>query len=641
MPSAKRNSSSNTPKKSAETPTKNTPKKSTTTPNKVKQKKNLDQESSIIPKKRKAPEPSPDVTPVKSQKRNTPLKKKQKYEAESPLSTPQKADSSVKLVRFHDAEIEIIEDIKQPQKTSKKPDLEKICEDDDDEETFEAFSMYGKYGRAVKKKVEEDDDPTFGFATPKKNSMIDRTNLVLSAIKKTPVSKALERLTPRKKSQPTTPISKPTTPKSQPTTPTSSRKNGAAATMTPLSKLKLRGDAPETPKSVRKRISKKIEQKLESSSSEEEESDEEEADSEDEEIKPIDKMAANRTGVDTDDFFEKQGSKEITTSDKTLAQLKTPRLSPELLRDILQNEPLKYAKEIELLNLKYQKLFHKWIHLLNEGFNVLLYGFGSKRTLLNDLHSTMLNEKDCVVINGFFPSLTMKHVLGVILNDILEFEGSIGSSLVEQAESIFRAYTGDSVADDLYLIVHNVDGPMLRNEVSQGILSRLASHPRIHFICSSDHVNAPLLWDQHKLSNFNFVWQDASTFLPYFEETLNENSLMVRSGGTKLALHSLMRVFESLTPNAKEIYLLIINEQMKAVEEQGLSFYQGLSFKDLYRRCRRAFLVNSDLTLRAQLTEFIDHKLIRNKNSDGMDYLLIPLENSTLQEFIEKYKTTM
>ena len=61
-----------------------------------------------------------------------------------------------------------------------------------------------------------------------------------------------------------------------------------------------------------------------------------------------------------------------------------------------------------------------------------------------------------------------------VINIILpcKFLGSIGSSLVEQAESIFRAYTGDSVADDLYLIVHNVDGPMLRNEVSQGILSR-------------------------------------------------------------------------------------------------------------------------------------------------------------------------
>ena len=52
------------------------------------------------------------------------------------------------------------------------------------------------------------------------------------------------------------------------------------------------------------------------------------------------------------------------------------------------------------------------------------------------------------------------------------FTGSIGPSLVEQAESIYRAYSGDSVADDLYLIIHNIDGPMLRNEVSQSILSR-------------------------------------------------------------------------------------------------------------------------------------------------------------------------
>ena len=63
-------------------------------------------------------------------------------------------------------------------------------------------------------------------------------------------------------------------------------------------------------------------------------------------------------------------------------------------------------------------------------------------------------------------------VLIFLLKLFYKFLGSIGSSLVEQAESIFRAYTGDSVADDLYLIVHNVDGPMLRNEVSQGILSR-------------------------------------------------------------------------------------------------------------------------------------------------------------------------
>ena len=43
------------------------------------------------------------------------------------------------------------------------------------------------------------------------------------------------------------------------------------------------------------------------------------------------------------------------------------------------------------------------------------------------------------------------------------------------------------------------------------------------------------------------------------------------------------------------------------------NFLAGLAFADLYQKCREAFLVNSDLTLRTQLTEFKDHKLIRTK----------------------------
>lgn len=42
-------------------------------------------------------------------------------------------------------------------------------------------------------------------------------------------------------------------------------------------------------------------------------------------------------------------------------------------------------------------------------------------------------------------------------------------------------------------------------------------------------------------------------------------------------------------------------------------FVIGLSFTELYSKCRERFLVNSDLTLRAQLTEFKDHKLIKTK----------------------------
>lgn len=47
----------------------------------------------------------------------------------------------------------------------------------------------------------------------------------------------------------------------------------------------------------------------------------------------------------------------------------------------------------------------------------------------------------------------------------------------------------------------------------------------------------------------------------------------------------------------------------------------GLSFQDFYQRCREAFLVNSDITLRTQLTEFRDHKLIRTKKVIQYTYM--------------------
>ena len=53
-------------------------------------------------------------------------------------------------------------------------------------------------------------------------------------------------------------------------------------------------------------------------------------------------------------------------------------------------------------------------------------------------------------------------------------------------------------------------------------------------------------------------------------------------------------------------------------------------------KCRAEFLVASDLALRAQLTEFRDHKLIKSrKGADGGEYLTIPLDKPTLTAFLE------
>lgn len=44
------------------------------------------------------------------------------------------------------------------------------------------------------------------------------------------------------------------------------------------------------------------------------------------------------------------------------------------------------------------------------GFNVLVYGLGSKKALLEDFRVSRLSQEIQLVINGFFPSITLKSV---------------------------------------------------------------------------------------------------------------------------------------------------------------------------------------------------------------------------------------
>merc|ERR1712226_891800 len=138
----------------------------------------------------------------------------------------------------------------------------------------------------------------------------------------------------------------------------------------------------------------------------------------------------------------------------------------------------------------------------------------------------------------------------------------------------------------------------------------------------------------------NIDWIDCTTFLPYREEAGGESNLMTRQTGG-LMLASLASVWASLTPNAKKVFLKIVSYQMENTES-GAADYAGLSFMELYRLCRADFLVASDLALRAQLTEFRDHKLVRSKRGamDGGEYLTVPLDRATMTAFLENIKET-
>lgn len=93
-------------------------------------------------------------------------------------------------------------------------------------------------------------------------------------------------------------------------------------------------------------------------------------------------------------------------------------------------------------------------------------------------------------------------------------------------------------------------------------------------------------------------------------------------------------VFLSLTSNARGIYIVVVKFQLK---NSGSPYYKGMSFKELYEMCRGAFLVSSDVALRAQLTEFLDHKLAKMKRTnDGTENITIPIRNALLEQFLNE-----
>ncbi|CAO1429602.1 unnamed protein product [Diamesa serratosioi] len=338
--------------------------------------------------------------------------------------------------------------------------------------------------------------------------------------------------------------------------------------------------------------------------------------------------------LQSDDYFSTQTTKS-KTSDHTLDRLKTPRLPHDQLIKLLSNMELSKDHEnaIKDLNDEYKLHFDRWLTLFDEGYTVLLFGLGSKRNILQAFHKEKIANQHVLVINGFFPSLTIKDILDGITTDILEITSTSGNphEVVKAIEDEMKSIP----ALHIFLIIHNLDGTMLRNKRAQNVLSRLASIERIHMIASIDHLNAPLLWNNTKLSNYNFSWWDVTSLLPYTEETAFENSLLTHNSGA-LELSSMKSVFQSLTSNARGIYILLVKYQLK---NSGAPNYQGISFKELYSTCREAFLVSSDIALRAQLTEFLDHKLAKMKRSvDGSENIKIPIKNFLLEQFLSEEK---
>lgn len=217
--------------------------------------------------------------------------------------------------------------------------------------------------------------------------------------------------------------------------------------------------------------------------------------------------------------------------------------------------------------------FDRWMLEMRKGYNIIVYGTGSKQQLIHEFCEQFLSDEPLIVVNGFFPSLTVKDILQAIKIQLLEI--STNSRNDHEVVDLISSALDSMPNAHIFLVINNIDGVMLRKTKDQHIISRLAKIKNLHLIASIDHINAPLMWDQTCMDNFNFIWYDCTTMIPYKNETAFENSVFFQSSG-ELDLAAMNNVFRSLTTNARGIYMILVKNQLA---NQKDSNYQGTYYK--------------------------------------------------------------
>lgn len=390
-----------------------------------------------------------------------------------------------------------------------------------------------------------------------------------------------------------------------------------------------------------------------------------------------------------DAYFTYNKPGRVQTSSNVYSQLVLP-LSPEEYTEAIASASV---SKLSLPALKPRILeepnrdvaFERYMCELDEGFNVICYGLGSKRRLLNQFATTRCSKRGHVVVaNGFQPDFAIKDLLNSIedLPGIHELDHP-STTPEKQARRIHEIFLDPSQQIHLYIVIHNIDSYPFRSPKSKAILALLAHNPRIHIIASIDHINAPLLWsssemfarkpDQNNSSapsapsdampshGFAWVWHDLTTLASYdFELAFADRSslagahtggprrktdtLMAAQNATAMSETAAAHILASVTQKAQKLFTLLGNSQLGAIEETGPAGAEdgtaatndlqqfGMAYDVLFSAAREQFLATSDTALRALLGEFRDHNLIVSAPASlgGGEILWIPMRKERL-----------
>ena len=328
--------------------------------------------------------------------------------------------------------------------------------------------------------------------------------------------------------------------------------------------------------------------------------------------------------------------------------------------------------------------FPQWELELDEGFNLLFHGFGSKRRLLNRFVADRLKHRGhCVVSNGHFPSMAIRSFLTQI-EDSLSIPSDIpvppsATSPLDKLVHRIYAYFLPSDAGvkhpvakaELYLLLHNIDAPALRTPRALGSLSLLASSPRIHLLASFDHLNTPLLFStstsnappHHYLPKswagtpqasrgFNWLYHAATTYDDYdlelsYQRMSATSSFATSAGG--ISEEGALQILQSVPPMALRLIKLLMTRQLTSlppdpsqhnVHPANVIAPAFATDNDILQTlAREKFIAREKERYNALIGEFRDHGLVVEAGQDAEGrsgrWVWIPLGKGAVERVLQ------
>ena len=386
-------------------------------------------------------------------------------------------------------------------------------------------------------------------------------------------------------------------------------------------------------------------------------------------------------------FFHNRPGK-IKTSANTLSSASL--LSHSDYHDRMSTYEDSHASSIAFLHALHTRAFPQWVFELSESFSICLYGYGSKRGLVTSfaryLHSSNggASSPITVIVNGYNPTCTPTQVLNTIISTLTPpLQHPLPSQAPALLSRLLTHLTAHTPAQPIYLLLNSIDAPPLRKPATQALLASLAAHPSIRLLATADQPSFPLLWDLTLLTQYNFVFHDATTFVSY-----DDGKGTGEAGGVVDAVHELMGrkgvgrrgregvnwVLRSLPENARGVFRVLVGELLSldaddmdgqdglGDRDNGVNDFDdaddfyigdtpakrtkrqrgnteetfGVEYKALYQKCVEEFLCSSEMAFRTLLKEFHDHQMIVSRRDDsGSEELGVPMRREELEGVLE------